>query len=161
MFLLAFSSIGEGRGGLNVKAEVHDVAVLHNIFFSFDAELSSLAYSSLGAILDIVFVFYDLCADESFLEVCVDYAGTLWCLPSFVVGPCLYFHFACGDECLKVKQRVGFLDKTVHAAFLQSQFVEKHLLVLVSLQTGNVFLCLSCNDEGFCAFLFCNLLDAL
>ena len=89
----------------------------------------------------------------------MDNAGTLWSLPSLMVSPCLHLHLSGGDECFEVKERVSLLDESVHATFLQSQFVEKHLLVLVSLQTGNVLFCLTCDYESLCAFLLGNLLD--
>ena len=70
------------------------------------------------------------------------HAGTLGCLPTLVIGPCLDLHLSGGDECLEVEQTVGLLDETVYAALLQSQLVEKHLLVVIGLERRDVFLCL-------------------
>ena len=50
---------------LNIKAEVHDVTVLHYVFLSFNAELASFLDSSFRFILHIVVVLDYLCADET------------------------------------------------------------------------------------------------
>ena len=56
---------------------MHDVTILYDVLLALDAELTSLAYCSLRAILDIVIILDDLCTDESLLEVGMDDAGTL------------------------------------------------------------------------------------
>ena len=99
--------------------------------------------------MDIVLVLDDLGTDETLLEVGVDDTGTLRRLPSLVERPGLHFHLARGDEGLQVEQGIGFLDESVHAALLQSQLVEEHLLVLVGLQAGDVLFCLGGYHQGF------------
>ena len=99
---------------------MHDVSILHDIVFSLDAHLSGFLYSGFRTILDVVVVFDDFCAYESFFEVGVNDSGALWCLPSLVVGPCFHLHRSCGDEGFQVEQRVGFLDEAVDTTLFQA-----------------------------------------
>ena len=139
---------------------MHDVAVLHNIVFALDAQLAGFAHCSLRAVFDVVVILYHLGADKALLEVGVDYAGTLRSLPALVICPCLNLHLACGDECLEVKQGIGFLYQTVYAALFEAKLVEEHLLVFVCLKACYVFLCLACYNEHLGAFGLCHLLNA-
>ena len=82
----------------------------------------------------------------------MDNAGALRSLPSLVVGPCLNLHLTGGDECFEVEQTVCFLDESVYAALLQSEFFEEHLLVLVGFERCDVLLGLGSDDEHFGAF---------
>ena len=75
---------------LDVEAEMHDVAILHNIFLAFDAKLTSFANSSLRTVLQIVFIFDNFGTDKTLLEVGMDNTSTLWGLPSLVVSPSFY-----------------------------------------------------------------------
>lgn len=60
------------RWCLDVKAEVHDVAVLHDIILAFDAHLPGIAHGAFAAEGDVVFVLDDLGAYESFSKsVCM------------------------------------------------------------------------------------------
>ena len=129
---------------LNIKAEVHDVAVLHYVFLSFNAELASFLDSGFRFVLHVVVVLDDLCADESLLEVGVDDSGTLWGFPSLLECPCLYLHLACRDECLEIEQSVCLLDETVDTALFQSEFFEEELLVLVAVEASYVLFRLGC-----------------
>ena len=123
---------------LYVEAEVHDVSVLHYVFLAFHAQFSGFAYGGFAAILDVVFVFDDFGADETFLKVCMDDTGALRSFPAFTVGPCLYFHFAGGDEGFKVQQAINGFNQSVAATFFQAEVFEEHLFLFVSFQFGNV-----------------------
>ena len=48
---------------------MHDVTILYDVLLALDAELTSLTYSCLRAILDIVIILDNLCTDKSLLEV--------------------------------------------------------------------------------------------
>ena len=63
-------------GDLDVEAEVHDVAVLHDVLFAFDREFAGVADSRLSAESHIVIILDDFGADKAFFEVGVDDAGT-------------------------------------------------------------------------------------
>ena len=60
---------------LHIEAEVHDVAVLHDVFFAFYGHLAGVAYGALAAEGHIVVVFDNLGADKAFLKVGVDDTG--------------------------------------------------------------------------------------
>ena len=132
---------------LNIKAEVHDVTVLHYVFLSFNAELASFLDSSFRFILHIVVVLDYLCADETLLEVGVDDASALWSFPSLLECPCLYLHLTSSDECLEIEQSVCLLDETVDAALFESEFFEEELIVLLAVKASDVFLCLGSNNH--------------
>ena len=59
-------------GRLDVEAEVHDVAILHDIFLALDVEQAGIAHGGFGAQTDVVVVLDDLGADEAFLNVSMD-----------------------------------------------------------------------------------------
>ena len=83
----------------------------------------------------------------------MDDAGALRSLPTALVGPRLHLHFTGGDERFKVQQRIRLLDEAVHATFLQAQFLKEHLLVLVTLQFGDVLLGFRGDNHHFSTFL--------
>ena len=68
----------------DVEAEVHDVAVLHNIILTFDRDLASLAAFGFATEGHIVVELDNLGPDETSLKVAVDDAGGLG--PSFLCG---------------------------------------------------------------------------
>lgn len=55
--------------GLNIKSEMHDVSILHDIGFSFHSKLSCFLACCFRAQAYKVFVFNNLCTDKSFFEV--------------------------------------------------------------------------------------------
>lgn len=95
------------RWCLDVKAEVHDVAVLHDIILAFDAHLPGIAHGAFAAEGDVVFVLDDLGAYESFFEIGVYDAGCLRGLGAATECPGAYFVRAGGEICLQVEQCVG------------------------------------------------------
>ena len=111
--------------------------------------------------MDVVVVLDDLGADETFLEVGVDDACALRCLPPAAESPCFYFHFAGGDERLQVQQGIDGLDEAVASALRQTHVFEEHLLLLVGLQFGNVGLRLCRNDEHLGLLVLDGFLDGV
>ena len=63
----------------DVESEVHYITVLHDVVFAFDRQAAGVADGRFAAKADVVVVFDDFGADESFLEVGVDDAGTFGC----------------------------------------------------------------------------------
>ena len=56
----------------DIKPEVHDVAVLHNVVLALDAQLAGLAHGGLRAVLYVVVILDYLGADEAFSKsVCI------------------------------------------------------------------------------------------
>ena len=62
---------------LYVKAEVHDVAVLHYVFFTFYFEQTSFAYSGFATEADIILILDYFGTNETALKVCVNHTGAL------------------------------------------------------------------------------------
>ena len=88
---------------LYIETEMHDISILHNIFLTFDAHLSGLFNSSLGAISDIILVLDHLGTDKSFLEVRMDNTGALRSFPAFMERPRTTFVRSGGQEGLQVQ----------------------------------------------------------
>ena len=63
---------------LDVEAEEHDVAFLHDILPALAAQLTRLLCSLLAARSHKLLVGKGLCANEPLLEVRVDHSGSLW-----------------------------------------------------------------------------------
>ena len=77
-----------GSASLHVEEEVHDVAVLDDIFLAFGGELSGGSDGTFVAECDEIIVLDDFCPDESLLEVRVDDSGGFRCLVTLVDCPC-------------------------------------------------------------------------
>ena len=101
----------------DVEPEVHDISILHHVFFAFHAQLSGFAYGGLAAILDEVFVLDNFGTDESFFKVGMDNSGALRSFPAFLVGLCSHFHFSGGDEGFQIQQLVGRFNQAAYAGF--------------------------------------------
>ena len=67
---------------LNIKAEVHDVAVFHDIVLALNINLAGFAYCRFRTVGQIVFILDDFGTDKAFLKVCMDDAGALGCFPA-------------------------------------------------------------------------------
>lgn len=72
---------------LDVEEEMHDVAVLDDIFLAFGGELAGGSYRTFAAKCDEIIVLDDFCPDESLLEVRVDDSGGFRSLVSIVDCP--------------------------------------------------------------------------
>lgn len=68
-----------GLGKSHIKAEMHNVTVLDNVFFAFYGEFAGFFYSCFASKVYVVVVFDDFCSDKAFFKVGVDYSGTLRC----------------------------------------------------------------------------------
>ena len=82
---------------------MHDISILHNIFLTFNAHLSGLFNSSLGAISDIILVLDHLGADEPLFEIGVDNTGALRSFPAFMERPRTTFVRSGGQEGLQIQ----------------------------------------------------------
>ena len=76
---------------LDVKAEMHDIPIMHHILLPFQAHLARF----LGALL--AFESYELIIgddfgpDEAFLKIGMDDSGRFGCSVSYVDGPRAHF----------------------------------------------------------------------
>ena len=83
---------------LYVEAEIHDVAVLHNILLTFDMELASFAHTCFRTVADVVVVLNDFSTNKAALEIGMYNTSALRSFPTLVESPGFHFHLACGDE---------------------------------------------------------------
>ena len=90
---------------------MHYVAVLDYVVFAFDRHFAGFLDGGLAAEIDVVVVFDDFGADEAFLEVGVDDAGSLRCLGAAEEGPGAYFVGTGGEVGLEVEEGVGGADE--------------------------------------------------
>ena len=132
---------------------MHDVTILHHIFFTFDVEQTSFAHGSFTTIFDEVFVLDDLRSDKALFKVGVNDTSTLRSLPTALVGPSTHFDFTSGDVGFEVKHLVGCLDETVDTTLFQTHIFEEFLTLFVGFEFGNVGFCLSCHNEDFSSFV--------
>ena len=80
---------------------MHDVAVLDDIFLTFDSHFSGSSYGRFGLVVHVIVIFDDFCADETLLEVAVDNTCGLRSLVSPVYGPGPAFVGTGGEESLE------------------------------------------------------------
>src|SRR5215204_4093935 len=78
---------GQGRFRLDVELEVHDIAVLHDVFLTFLPQLSRVLAGTFAAERDIVVEGDRFRADEAALHVGMDLARSIGCLGARVNGP--------------------------------------------------------------------------
>ena len=114
-------------GGLNVEEEVHDVTVLDDVVFAFDAHLAGGADGSFGLVLDEVFVLDDLGTDEAAFEVCVDDACGAGGLVACDDGPGTAFIGTGREEGPEAEEFVGTLDEADDSAFLRTYSGPRYL----------------------------------
>jgi hypothetical protein len=69
----------QGVRWLNVKPEVHNVAVLHNVGFAFNTQFAIFFYRSFNTVKFYkVFVFNNFGADKAFFKIGMDNTCCLW-----------------------------------------------------------------------------------
>ena len=88
-----------GRISLNIKQELDDVAIVHNVLLALGA-LQTLGLD--GGVVEVVgfqiVIADDAGADEAALEVAVDLTGSLRSLGALADGPCAALLLAVGQE---------------------------------------------------------------
>src|SRR5690606_35028233 len=75
------------RPALHVEAEVDHIPIFHHVILALHAEEPLVPKGRLGALAHPVLPGGHLGADEATLEIAVDHAGRLGCLPSGADGP--------------------------------------------------------------------------
>jgi len=97
---------------------VEDVAVLHDIFLAFLAQLAGIAGAGFAVERDIIVVGDGLGADESPLEVGMDFAGGLRRLGAFLDRPGARFLGADREESDEVEEVVAGTDDAGETGFV-------------------------------------------
>src|SRR5882724_6837492 len=101
--------------GLHVEAEMHDVAVLHDIFLAFETEFARLARARFAIEGDIIVVSDRLGPDEAFFKIGVNDAGRAWRPRAFRHGPGARLLGSGGEKRDEPEQIIAGADKPVEA----------------------------------------------
>jgi hypothetical protein len=101
-------------------ADVHHVAILHHVFFAFQAKSSFGSRCRFRARVEQVIPADGFSANEVMLEVGVDRPGTLRRLRANRNGPSAALVLACGEEADEPLQFVALANQPDQAAFVQS-----------------------------------------
>ena len=99
---------------LNVKQEVHNITILHNVLLALDTDLTHITASLLGAKHNIIIILDNLGTDKTSLEIGMDNTCSLGSLHALDKCPCTALVSTSGEEGLKIEQFVRRLDKTSH-----------------------------------------------
>src|SRR5579862_618162 len=108
------------RSSLFVEQEVHHVAVLHDIIFSFRAQFARGAAAFFAFVVHKIVVAGDFGADEALFKISVDHTRRARRFPAFLNLPRAHFDFAGRQIRAKAQQVVAFVDQPVKAAFLHA-----------------------------------------
>ena len=115
---------------LHVKAEVDDVAILHDVVLSLDADEAFFTRCRDAAVGYEVVEVHDLGADEAALEVGVNLARGLRRLGTLDDGPGTALVGAGREESLQAEQVEGGLDEAVEATLALAEVLEEGLGLL-------------------------------
>ena len=123
---------------LNVEQEIDDVAVCHDVLFSFAAKKTlRLRVGKRAARLEIV-EGDDLGADKAALKIGVDFACRLGRFGAVFDGLGAALIGASREEGNKTQQTVAARNQPVQTRFLQAEFFHEHRLFLGVVQLGDV-----------------------
>src|SRR6266404_2060167 len=107
--------------GSQIEAEMHDVAVLDDVFGAFEAHLAGILGALLAVARDEILIGDGLGADEAFLEIGMDDAGRLRRLAAPGNGPALCFLRADGEEGHEVEQRIAGADDAGETGLIETE----------------------------------------
>src|SRR5271170_3739566 len=137
-FCLIFSQIRQAGksarpltrlAALHIETEMHDVAVLHDVFRAFEPHLAGILGALLTAAGDEIVIGDRLSADEAFLEIGVDGAGALRRLAALGYRPGSGFLRSDREERDEAQQRVARPDDPGEAGLGESQGFEELALL--------------------------------
>ena len=143
MHLRQSSSISD----LYVESEMHDVAILNNIFFPFNIQFPGLFAGLLRLIFEKIVVFDYLGTDEASFKVGVDNPGGLRGLSALPEGPGARFLGASSQVRLQTKGLVAGLGQLLQAGLLVAGVVQ-HLGGLVLFELRGLGLELGVEEDG-------------
>src|SRR5438445_13513372 len=86
-YISVFASVFNAIDASHIEAEMHDVAIAHDVIGAFEAHLAGILGALLAAIEDEIVVGDRLGADEAFLEIAMDDPGCLRRLGAARDGP--------------------------------------------------------------------------
>src|SRR5207302_4311384 len=91
------------RSVSNIEPEVHDVALLHQVFLALQAQLAGIARTGFAPAGEVVREGNDFCADEATLEVGMDDSRRLRRRRPDAHRPGAHFLGPCGEEGLQTE----------------------------------------------------------
>ena len=83
------------------------IAMIHNIFFTFNTHFTNFLTSLFATMLNIIIVSNYLCFYKSFFKIGMNYTGSLWCFPAFMYCPGPYFLHTRSKVSIEIQQFVG------------------------------------------------------
>src|SRR3989344_763728 len=105
--------------------ELHDVSVLHNIFFAFATEPAFFARFCIRPRFQQLVPRYHFRANEFVLEISVDNGARFWCRRSPLYRPRSALLFASRQERDEIEQPIAGLDEVVHAVVGNTELATK------------------------------------
>src|ERR1700733_8741578 len=119
------------------EAEMHDVAVLHNVIFALKPHPAGVARSGFSAACHVIVVSDGLGADKATLEIGVNDASGLRRLRSAGNSPGPRLLRPGGEESDEIEQRIAGADKPIGAGL--GQFPCSHItLALIARERGDL-----------------------
>src|SRR5699024_3404249 len=98
---------------LNVKSEVNDVSVFHNVIFTFKADFPRFFRFCFITRCHKVIVADGLSTDKSFLEIGMNNSGTFRSRHAFFKCPGSDFLHSCSEVCCQTKEIVRSSDEFI------------------------------------------------
>ncbi len=139
---------------------MNNIAIGDDIVLAFQAPFTCIFRTILSAVVHVVSITDNLCADKSFLEIGVDHPRCLWCRGTFLYSPGPHFLGAGGEVGLQAQYFVAGANHAVQARFLHAQILQK-LGLLFRVQLGDFCFQLVADCHQLGAFRFCNLFDCI
>ena len=99
---------------------MHDVTVLDEILFPFQAKLPLFAGFGFAAAFDKVFIAHHFGTDEAFFKVGVDLAGRFGCAGAAAHGPGTVLGLPDGEKRDEVQQLVPLAGQLIESGFLKA-----------------------------------------
>ena len=109
---------------LNVKAEMHDITVLHVVILAFQTQFSSLFCAMLAPVANEVVVRDHLGADKALLEISVNFSGGLWRGGTDVRSPGTDLFYPGGEIGLQLEKLVSGANYAVQPGLVETQVIE-------------------------------------
>ena len=92
---------------LHIKSKMHNIAVLHNVFFSFDTHFACLFTCRFRTKRSIVFKLNYFCTYKTFFKIGMNNTGGLWCSISIAESPGANLFFTSSEISFEVQNFIG------------------------------------------------------
>jgi len=139
---------------LNIKPEVHHIAILDDIVLAFQPPFPGLFGTVFAFVVDEIVIANDFGADKAFFKISVDHRSGLRGGCAHLDGPGTNFLHACGEIGLQVQEVIRGADDAVKAGFAQSKIGQKFIAVGI-VKLAEFFFDGGRNRDNFRAFALC------